>query len=750
MIKNNALNGLNVQGSTTRFNDLRDNIIDDNGALGIDLNVGGTDGTVTLNDADDSDSGPNGLQNFLELTSAEVTGRVQGQLTGPDGFYTIEIYQRDSCDGSGYGEGGDNRIRFIAAASVTGGVYTYDEVLSPAPPLGSYLVSLVTAPDGSTSEFGNCVQVVEASFVVNSTANFGDNDKGDGDCESNVTGDCTLRAVIEEINALSGGPYAVSFSFGLVVDRMIQPDDASAIPTITTPIILDATTYGDAVCPSGNAAANHRISLDGSNVTSGNGLRLAASASGSTIRGLHIRNFPDDGIRVDGDDNIIACNTLTGNGLRGVNVNGDDNRIGGTAHSERNVIHSNDGAGIRLGDTATRNKVQSNYIGVQGDGITAGGNDGSGVFLSGGGTNRIGGSVGFAANVIAANGGHGINLDPGNGNNQIWGNLIGLDAAGTTALGNMLNGIKVDSADGNEIGGDSDSKRNIIAANGDDGIELNSSNNVVQRNFIGTDITGLIGHGNGGHGIRILSGSLNQIGGDAEVDGNLIADNSDSGIRVEGTAVFTTIENNSIGVDSAENPLGNSKNGIILGDTSSQTTIRDNHIAHNGFDGIAVATTATVNKFRINRIYSNGELGIDLNNDDVVNANDTGDTDSGGNGLMNFPIILGANADTNTVTILLETRATVTPFTYRIHVYRNQTCDDSGHGQGERYVGSLDLTTTSNNGIVQETAALSGNFNTGEQLTATATPLDSTSPEDGTSEFSACFMKRRAARQRPL
>ncbi|KAA3662660.1 MAG: hypothetical protein DWQ04_12800 [Chloroflexi bacterium] len=671
------------------------------------------------------------------MTAAESTVRVVGVLEGSNGPYTIDIYQTDSCSSAGYGEGGSNLIN-TDIRSTTGGVLNFDELLSPAPPLGSYLVSLVTDADGNTSEFSNCQQVVEAAFVVDSTADFSDNDAGDGDCESVVTGVCTLRAVIEEVNALGGGPYAISFDFGaLNIARQIKPD--STLPTITTPVILDASTLFNTSCPTGSSAAAHGLILDGIN-SSGDGLHLDASASGSTIRGFLIRNFDGDGIQVDGDDNVIACNTLDNN-FQGVNVNGNDNRIGGTAHSERNVVINNDRWGVRLGNSATRNKVQGNYIGVAGDGSTAAGNGDSGVFLSGGGTNRIGGSVGFAANVISDNGVHGIEIDEGAGNNQIWGNIIGLDATGSTALGNNNSGIYVNGANSNDIGGDSDSKRNVLANNGGNGIYLNSSSNIVQRNFIGTDVSGLQDHGNGSMGIRVIDGDTNVIGGDAAADGNVIAGNGDSGIYVAGNAVGTTIRHNDIGVNAGGNALGNTFNGVHLAGQVSQAVVRDNAIAHNGKDGIAVFETVILSNFAGNEIHNNGALGIDLNNDDAVNANDNGDGDNGANGLMNYPVILGALADNNSVTIYLNSLAARE---YRIHVYRNQSCDSSGHGEGERYLGSFDVETIPGNPTVQETAFLPKNFNAGDQITATATPL--TSPiTDGTSEFSACFTAQSSA-----
>ncbi len=53
----------------------------------------------------------------------------------------------------------------------------------------------------------------------------------------------------------------------------------------------------------------------------------------------------------------------------------------------------------------------------------------------------------------------------GNENNRIVGNFIGTDATGAGALGNNVDGIII-ATPGNEIGGDTEAEGNIIAHNG--------------------------------------------------------------------------------------------------------------------------------------------------------------------------------------------------------------------------------------------------------------------------------------------
>ena len=95
--------------------------------------------------------------------------------------------------------------------------------------------------------------------------------------------------------------------------------------------------------------------------------------------------------------------------------------------------------------------------------------------------------------------GIGILLLQTNGGNVIEGNFIGTDVTGTVALGNKFFGVVIENAPNNTIGGTTVEARNIISGNGT-GISLGgpgATGNLVQGNFIGTDVTGTIAVGNG-------------------------------------------------------------------------------------------------------------------------------------------------------------------------------------------------------------------------------------------------------------
>ena len=73
---------------------------------------------------------------------------------------------------------------------------------------------------------------------------------------------------------------------------------------------------------------------------------------------------------------------------------------------------------------------------------------------------------GYAGNLISANGDAGIYLiASGATGNLIQGNTIGTDMTGTLALGNTLEGIYLERAPSNTIGGAVSGAGNLISAN---------------------------------------------------------------------------------------------------------------------------------------------------------------------------------------------------------------------------------------------------------------------------------------------
>jgi hypothetical protein len=126
-----------------------------NAGLGIDL---ANDG-VTANDAGDADVGPNNLQNFPILTSANTSGgntTIAGSLNStPNTTFRLEFFANDAVDPTGYGEG----QFFVGFTNVTTngtGNVSFSSVV-PQVPGNPRITATATDPQGNTSEFSGAI-----------------------------------------------------------------------------------------------------------------------------------------------------------------------------------------------------------------------------------------------------------------------------------------------------------------------------------------------------------------------------------------------------------------------------------------------------------------------------------------------------------------------------------------------------------------------------------------------------------------
>ena len=183
------------------------------------------------------------------------------------------------------------------------------------------------------------------------------------------------------------------------------------------------------------------------------------------------------------------------------------------------------------------NIVEGNFLGTNLSGSAPGDAvriNRSGVFINGPPSNRIGGTTIAARNLISGNtqgiflsGLTGINTT----GNLVQGNFIGTDVVGTADLGNTTNGIDIFRAAANTIGGTVAGAGNIISGNDNSGIGVQVTNgNLVQGNFIGTDRTGTVDLGNSQSGVSTTSGSADTFGGTTPEARNIISGNNDQGI----------------------------------------------------------------------------------------------------------------------------------------------------------------------------------------------------------------------------
>ena len=227
------------------------------------------------------------------------------------------------------------------------------------------------------------------------------------------------------------------------------------------------------------------------------------------------------------------------------------------------------------------------------------------------------------------------------------------------------------------------------------GIVVNVNGNIVEGNFIGVNSTGTFALGNGLDGVLINGGSNNTIGGTTPAARNVISGNR-NGIQIIGLGTGNKIRGNFIGTNAAGTSLlGNSSNGVLINGSSGNSigevgSLSANTIALSGFAGVSIAS-GTGNSIQSNSIFSNGGLGIDLGATGVT-PNDSGDPDGGANNLQNFPVLNSASAAAASTTIQGTLNSTAGT-TFRIEFFSNQMPNPSGFGEGQAFIGAINVTT---------------------------------------------------------
>jgi CSLREA domain-containing protein len=263
-----------------------------------------------------------------------------------------------------------------------------------------------------------------------------------------------------------------------------------------------------------------------------------------------------------------------------------------------------------------------------------------------------------------------------------------------------------------------------------------ATKSVVEGCYIGVLPDGLTPAPNS-EGVQIFA-TATYVGGPSPSQRNVISGNSLLGIFVSGVG-GTSIDGNYIGTDASGQIARGNGSGIKLATNSSGALIgvqARNRIAYNADRGIVVSPPSVANRIAANDIHDNANLGIDLGVAGVT-PNDQDDTDSGANNLQNFPdsISVSRTATGLSISGTLDRPATASSLTYAIGVYASATCDPSGFGEGEHFLGSFDF-VSANAGVeafpnfpFPTTAPLP----VGTQITLTATD-----PAGNTSEFSHC------------
>ena len=375
------------------------------------------------------------------------------------------------------------------------------------------------------------------------------------------TDDSGLGSLRWAIGAANGGDNSI-INFNILPAggvKTIYP--LSALPTITTNLLIVGNSQP-------GYAGTPLIELDGSFVIGVDGLRI--STRFCVVIGLAIHSFhcaspfcsvSDIVLENGGNNAIVRCYL----GLNALGVS--PSHAGGVPLIANRGVYIKNSAYNLIGGAGQRNVISAN------------GTKGAEIFIFG---------AGSISNVIAAN-------------------YIGTDPSGShAAVNNFGNGIVIEHASANLIGGTDAGAGNVISANPTNGIYLTDGAdfNLIQQNYVGTDYSGFVAVPNGASGVRIENSSSNVIDGSNVISGNVA-----HGMLLESSGPGSTrgnrIEHNFIGlggiVDVYGIALGNHSDGIrltgsstegnVIGDMSGLTK---NYIGSNGSHGVETSSPRNI------------------------------------------------------------------------------------------------------------------------------------------------------------
>jgi len=638
-------------------------------------------------------NGNSGGATRIELNGTGTIAGVAG-LTIAGGGSTIRALVINSFAGDGVdilGPSGGNKVEgsFIGTAAAgtaalgnSGyGVYVIN---SPGNTIGGTAAAARNVISGNSfsgvliDDGGASGNLVQGNFIGTDVAGASPLGNGEGgvvvfNAPSNIIGGTEAGA--GNVISANGGNAGVEIgNTATATGNLVQGNLIGTDKDGTCTLDLDGN------CPLGNFNDGVRIDGPSGNTVGGTVAGARNVISGNAGHGVDLMHNSAPGNLVQGNfiGTTVTAAAALGNSQSGVFIVDDasGNVIGGTTPAARNVISGNNGSGVFMAGGGTGNLVQGNFIGTDVTGTVTDpdgtvdddelGNNSDGVRLEASG-NTIGGTAAGAGNVISGNG-TGVfmvgNPFGGPTDNLVQGNLIGTNVSGTGALGNSF-GVYLLYAPGNTIGGTTPAARNVISGNTTEGVHIEGTpaagaGNLVQGNFIGTDITGAA-LGNLNDGVLIASANDNTIGGTASGSGNTIA--------------------------------------------------------FNAGDGVAV-WSGTGNAILSNSIFDNGGLGIELLQLVFgVTPNDAGDGDAGANNLQNFPVLTSATTGSTIIQGSLNSTANTQ---IRLEFFSSTACDPSGNGEGASFIGSATvLTDGSGDANINDT--FPATVTAGHFVTATAT-----------------------------
>ncbi len=460
-------------------------------------------------------------------------------------------------------------------------------------------------------------------------------------------------------------------------DSIADSDERNVISgnTLEGISIVDANAIGNhfrgnfiGTDPTGTMAVANLIGVNIANGSNGNFIGTNGDGQFDDIEGNQISGNQFLGVYIGQtgtDNNVIAGNFIgtdrTGSSALGnngytsivIDPGAKGTRIGTNGDGvsdlqERNVISGNKGHGIVI--NASHNKVSGNLIGTDRSGTVALPNQYDGVHLLHATTETVigvdgDGSAGemYERNIISGNLGFGVSVR--GQRNRVAGNHIGVDVIGETAIPNQLwTGLVIaEGANLNTIGTNGDGvsdtlERNVISGQNRGVVIIESFNNTIAGNYIGTNASGTLALGNAGEGVLVGTNSQgNVIGTDADGspgdanEGNLLSGNLNAGVQIAGENTHSNrVAGNKIGTDPTGTVAIPNAWGVVLAYGAhnnvvgvSTSLVESNLISGNSGFGVTIERAGTAN----NRISGN-RIGTTLNglsslpNDSGINVFD--------------------------------------------------------------------------------------------------------------------------------
>lgn len=545
----------------------------------------------------------------------------------------------------------------------------------------------------------------------------------------------SLRDAINTLNTAVCSGGTIDFNIP-APPYVIAP--ASPLPTPQFQTIIDGSSQ-----PGYVAGGAPVIQIDGAGAGIADGIGFQSTAGGSKVIALTIRRFAAAAILVNltpgvtitssylGTDATGTVAMPNGGGIDVLSANGTT--IGGAAAGEGNLISGNTSDGIIVSGNSSVTNIFNNRIGTDVTGTAALGNGHDGIFVRGPLETFIGQAG--AGNVISGNTVNGIEFDNVTSPNFVKANLIGLNAAGSAALPNGNDGVRIAAstaaspANSQQVGDTVTAPApasNVISGNSGFGVEINgqsgsAQNNAVVGNLVGTDAGGGLAIPNGAGGVAVVGAAGNFIGVNAggAPGPNVISGNSVAGVVFDAAAQNTLVVGNFIGTAGDHiSPLGNAGDGVVVRTNSAVNAIgkagggaATNTIAFNAGTGVRVLSGVS-DGIRANSIHDNA--------DGIVIAP----------GANNQPPEAPPVVDGASITTVKGHLDSLPNTNFTFEVFASPVCGP-GNGEGTTYLTSVTVPT---NGLGHAVFfALYPAQAPGTIITVTATD-----PANNSSQFSNC------------